>query len=113
MKENSARQIARLCWLALVLWQVAWLAVIPEPLGKERPVLAAVLTVPLLLPLWGILKLSTRPLIWGGYLALFAAMFSTTELWADAPERPAAGLHLLLCVAYLVALALGTRKRRD
>lgn len=112
MNRAFARQAARLCWLALIAWQVAWLALLPEPLGKQNPALAAFATVPLLLPLRGILKMEDRGLIIGGYLALFAAMFGITELWAAPGERLAAGLQLALCVAYTVVLALATRRRK-
>lgn len=113
IEETNARRLARLAWLALIAWQTAWLALLPEPLGKSSPLLAAALTLPLLLPLRGILVLRTRPLIWGGYLALFLGMFGIMELWAAPAERLAAGLQLGLCVAFLFALALGTRKRRN
>lgn len=113
MNEQRARRLARLAWLALVGWQFTWLALLPEPLGKGQVGFALVVTVPLLLPLWGILALRPRSLIWGGYLALFTVMLGIMELWAAPEERLAAGLQLSLSILYLVFLALGTRKRRD
>ena len=113
MKETLARRLARAAWLALIAWQFTWLALLPEPLGKARLGFALVVTVPLLIPLRGIIALRPRSLIWGGYLALFAGMLGIMELWAAPAERPAAGLQLFLCVLYLVFLAVGTRRRRD
>lgn len=113
MNRARARLLARVTWPTLILWQFAWLALLPAPLGKEKLALAALFTVPLLLPLPGILRGRDRSLIWGGYLGLFAAMFGMMELWTVAAERPAAGLQLFLCCAYLFFLALATRKRRD
>ena len=112
MNEARANLLARFFYLGLVAWQFAWLAFVPAPLGKESLVLASVLTLPLLLPAWGILKGSTRALIWGGYLAVFASLVGMVELWSAPPERPAALLQLALCGGYLVFLALATRRRK-
>ena len=112
MTEARAGLLARITWVSLVVWQFAWLAVLPEPLGKRSIALAVALTVPLLLPVWGILKGQARGLIWGGYLAIFAGMIGIAEFWSAPSERPAAGLQLALCAGYLVFLALATRRRK-
>lgn len=112
MSEAAGRQLGRAAWLGLLVWQFAWLALLPEPYGKNNLILATIIAVPMLLPLFGILRLRPRGLIWGGYLVLFLAMFGFMELWADPPERPAAGLQLLLCGLFLTGLVFGTRKRR-
>ncbi len=113
MNESLTLRLARGAWLALIAWQFAWLALLPEPLGKGSLGFALLVTAPLLVPLRGIIALRPRSLIWGGYLALFAGMLGIMELWAAPAERPATGLQLLLCVLYLVFLAVGTRRRRD
>lgn len=113
MTVTAWRQAARTAWVVLIAWQFAWLALLPGPSGKENWVIAGLFTAPLLLPLPGILALAPRGLIWGGYLALFAGMFGIMEWWTLPAERLAAGLQVALCLIYLVALACGTRKRRD
>lgn len=112
MNPQIARHCARLTWILLVLWQFAWLTLIPAPRGKENLAFALIMTVPMLIPLPGILALRDRALIWGAYLGLFAAMLSITELWTDVAERPAAGFHLLLAVAFLFFVASATRRRK-
>lgn len=112
MNRQRAREVARLSWLALIAWQLAWLALLPGPVGKQSPVLAAFATLPLLLPLRGILRLEERGMIVGVYLALFAAMFGMVELWAAPGERLAAGFQLTLCLAYSVALVVATRREK-
>mgnify|MGYP001817831412 FL=1 len=113
MTPQTARLFARVAWIGLILWQFAWLYLLPVPLGKENLTFALVMTVPLLIPLPGILQLKDRALIWGAYLALFASMLGMTELWTDAAERPAAGLQLTLAVAFLFFVARATRRRKD
>lgn len=112
MNEAQAKTIARALYVLLTGWHFAWLGLLPAPHGKENLVLAAVLTLPLLLPLWSILRGSTRGLIWGGYIVVFASMLGMVELWSAPPERPAALLQLALCGSYLVFLALATRRRK-
>ncbi|MEM1411655.1 MAG: DUF2069 domain-containing protein [Pseudomonadota bacterium] len=112
MNETRARGFARAFWILLIGWQTAWLALLPAPLGKENPILAAVFTLPLLIPLPGILRKRERGLIWGGYLALFASMLGVVELWSVPAERPASALQVALCVGYLLFLAFATRKRK-
>lgn len=112
MSESAGRQLGRASWVGLLLWQFTWIGLLPEPYGKNNLILATVITIPMILPLYSILRLKPRGLIWGGYLTLFLAMFGFMELWADPPERPAAGLQLLLCGLFLTGLVFGTRKRR-
>lgn len=112
MNEARANVLARGFYLVMLVWTFVWLALIPAPLGKQSPGLAFALTLPLLLPLWGIVKGSKRALIWGGYLAVFASLVGMVELWAAPAERPAALLQLALCGGYLVFLALATRRRK-
>lgn len=112
MTPAGWKQFARVAWVGLVVWQFAWLALLPAPTGKENLVFGVVMTVPMLIPLPGILMLRDRALIWGAYLALFASMLGMTELWSDAQERPAAGLQLALAVAYLFFVARATRRRK-
>ena len=112
MTAHTARQFARVAWIGLVLWQFAWLALLPAPRGKENLTFALVMTVPMLIPLPGILALRDRALIWGAYLALFASMLGMTELWTDAAERPAAGPQLALAVALLLFVPRATPPRK-
>lgn len=112
ISESAGRQLGRAAWLALVLWQFAWIALLPQPYGKHNLILATIIAIPMLLPLLAILKLQPRGLIWAGYLTLFLAMFGFMEFWADPPERPAAALQLLLCGLFFTGLVFGTRKRR-
>ncbi len=112
MSESAGRQLGRAAWLALVLWQFTWIALLPQPYGKHNLILATIIVIPMLLPLPAIVKLQPRGLIWAGYITLFLAMFGFMEFWADPPERLAAGLQLLLCGLFFAGLVFGTRKRR-
>ena len=112
MTPATARKLARLAWVGLLLWQFAWLYLLPAPRGKENLTFALATTLPLLILLPGILALKERALIWGAYLALFASLLGMTELWSDPAERPAAGLQLALAIAFLFFVARATRRRK-
>lgn len=111
MKAPGARRAARAVYLLLLAWQPIWLALLPPPVGKASWPLAIMATVPLLLPLNGILRLKTRALVWAGYLALFYFVFGVTEWWSAPPQRGAAATETLLAATFLAVLLFATRRR--
>ena len=110
--EKTARGLAAGTWLALLAWFWVWLAVLPEPAGKQSPALALAVTLLMILPLRGVVAGTPRSLIWAAYLALLWFMFGVVELWSAAGEFWSAGLTVALSVLYLVAAAYLTRRRR-
>lgn len=112
MEARLGARLAAGAWLALLAWQWVWLALLPAPSGKASWMLALAASVPLLLPLRGILSGRTSSLTWGAYLALFYAMFAITEIWTLPAQRPAASLQLAVCVTVLLGIFHATRKRR-
>jgi uncharacterized membrane protein len=76
-----------LTYLALLFLQPVWHAFAPSPLGAESWWLALVATVPLLLPLRGILKGNIRSMTWGGYLLVLYLVVGIMEAWSNPPQR--------------------------
>lgn len=108
----SAANRARWVYVVLILWQAIWFAILPVPWGKSSPGLALVVTVPLLLPLYGVWKQQPRALIWAGYLMLLYLTLGLVEWWAAPAQRWPAAVHVLLSVGFLLQLAIVTRKQR-
>lgn len=108
MTRDAVRwaQVARWCWLALILLQPAWFAVLPAPTGSGNWALAAAVTLPLLLPLGGVWRGSLRAITWAGYLAMLYLVIGVMEAWANPPQRLPALLQVTL-VAIFVGSALG------
>ncbi len=104
-------KVARALYLALLAWQPIWLAFLPPPAGKASWPIALVATLPLLLPLPGVLSRRPRAMVWGGYLALVYFMFGVMEWWSAPGQRLAAGVEVLLSAAFLITLAIATRKQ--
>ncbi|MEJ8568989.1 DUF2069 domain-containing protein [Elongatibacter sediminis] len=101
-----------LSWLALLGWQPVWLLVLPPPHGPRNLVLAAVATAPLLIPLAGILRARMRAMTWGGFISVAYFVAGVTELWSNPPMRPAAGVEVLLALAYVLLLARHAKSLR-
>lgn len=109
----------RLSWcrwslLGLLVLQLAWFGWLApaETLGRSGGLLLAV--VPLLLPLWPILRLNLDGLVIGGLLLLIYFCFAVVEAWISTGPmvRVLALLEIALIVLYYLAL-LSVRRRRS
>ena len=106
----SKAQAARWTWLGLIVLQPVWLAILPPPAGPGNWALAALATLPLLLPLGGVWRGSLRAMTWAGYLAMLYLVIGVMEVWANPPQRPAALLQAVLVAAF-VGSVLGYSRR--
>ena len=97
-----SRFLTRASYAGLLVLQPAWHALLPPPAGAGSWPLAAVATLPLLLPLKGVWHGSLRAMTWAGYLLMLYLVVGVMEGWANPPQR----LPALLQVA-LVALFIG------
>jgi uncharacterized membrane protein len=105
-KAAGWARAVRWTWLGLLLLQPVWLALLPPPAGPGSWVLAALASVPLLLPLRGVWRGSLRAVTWAGYLAMLYLVLGVVEAWANPPQRLPALLQVVLVAAF-VGSALG------
>jgi uncharacterized membrane protein len=96
-------QIARWSWLALIVLQPLWHALLPQPLGAQSWPLAAVATAPLLLPLSGLWRGSLRSVTWAGYLSMLYLIIGVMEAWANPPQRITALAQVLLVGVFVIS----------
>lgn len=108
---NPGRYAAA-CYVALLVLQPVWLGLLPAPLGKQSWGLALLATLPLLLPLRGILAGTVRSMTWGGYLLVFYFVIGVMEAWSNPAQRMPALLQTALAVLYVTGLVLLTRRSR-
>lgn len=103
--------VTRVAWLALIGLQLLWFGWLApsESLGRPGGTLFAL--VPLLLPLWWILRLGRDGLVIGGMILLGYFCFAVVEAWVDPSVRWLAVAQIALIVVYFVAL-LAIRRRR-
>ncbi len=108
----NALRVARGAYLALIALQTVWHAVLPAPLGNRSWMLAAVATLPLLLPLRGVWTGSLRAMTWAGYLSMLYLVVGVMEAWANRPQRPAALLQVALVAGLIGGILAFSRARR-
>ena len=100
---NASRRTLSVAYLLLIALQPAWHALLPAPHGARSWLLAVVATVPLLLPLRGLLAGSLRSMTWAGYLVMLYFVIGVTEAWANPPQRVPALVQVLLVCVYVGA----------
>jgi len=100
-------------WLGLILLQIAWHALAPEPMGAGNWLLALAATIPLLLPLQGLLAGSLRSMTWAGYLAMLYLVIGVMEAWSNPPQRVPALLQVALVVIFTGSVLLFSRDSRQ
>lgn len=111
---NARGRLAAAAWIALILLQPLWHALLPPPLGAGNWILALVATAPLLLPARGVLQGSLRAMTWAGYLAMLYLMIGVMEAWANPPQRlPALAQVALVAVFVGAVLAFSRPGRRN
>lgn len=97
------RALVSTSYLSLIALQTIWHALLPSPHGAESWLLAVVATIPLLLPLKGVLTGSLRSMTWAGYLVMLYLVVGAMEAWANPPQRITA-----LTQVFLVAVFVGS-----
>ncbi|MFC1690018.1 DUF2069 domain-containing protein [Pseudomonadota bacterium] len=107
---NSAH-LLKASYLGLLVLQPVWHALLPPPLGTGSWLLALVATLPLLLPLRGLLKLSLRSLTWAGYLVMLYLVIGIMEAWSNPAQRAAALLQTGLVVIFVGSVLVFSRRQ--
>lgn len=97
-------------YLALVILQPVWHALLPPPLGSGKWWLAIVAVLPLLLPLKGLLGGSLRSMTWAGYLVMLYLIIGIMEAWSNPPQRIPALVQTGLVVVFVISVLVFSRK---
>jgi len=79
-------------------------------MGAGSWLLAALATIPLLLPLKGLLAGSLRSMTWAGYLVMLYLIIGVVEAWSNPPQRIPALLQTLLVVTFVVSVLIFSRQ---
>jgi len=96
-------------YLALLLLQVIWHFLLPQPWGSRNWILALVACLPLLLPVLGISRGNLRSMTWGGFLAVLYFVIGVMEAWSNPPQRFPALLQVVLALGYCGLFARHSR----
>ena len=96
-------------YLALIALQPLWHAFLTPPRGAGSGWLALIATVPLLLPLRGLLAGSLRSMTWAGYLSMLYLVVGVMEAWANPAQRIPALAQVILVVVFVASLLAFSR----
>lgn len=100
-------------YLALIALQLVWHWLLPPPGGAGSWMLALVATLPLLMPLKGVLSGSLRSMTWAGYLVMLYLVIGVMEAWANPPQRIPALAQVLLVVVFVGSVLAFSRPDRQ
>jgi uncharacterized membrane protein len=106
----NSRQLLTGSYLALLVLQPVWHALLPRPMGAGNWLLAALAAAPLLLPLKGLLAGSLRSMTWAGYLVMLYLVIGVMEAWSNPPQRVPALLQTMLVVIFVASVLVFSRK---
>lgn len=107
----NSKNLLKAAYLALILLQPLWHALLPPPSGAGNWVLAAVATVPLLLPLKGLLANSLRSMTWAGYLVMLYLVIGIMEAWSNPPQRIPALAQTSLVIVFVGSVLVFSRRQ--
>lgn len=105
--------VTRIAWLGLIGLQLIWFGWLApsESLGRLGGTLFAL--VPLLLPLWWILRLGRDGLVVGGMILLGYFCFAVVEAWVNPLVRWLGLIEIALIIVYFAALLAIRRSQPD
>lgn len=100
-------------YLALIALQTVWHFLLPPPGGAGNWILALVATIPLLLPVKGVLSGSLRSMTWAGYLVMLYLIVGVVEAWANPSQRIPALLQVLIVILFVGSVLGFSRSSRQ
>lgn len=100
-------------YILLIALQTIWHWLLPPPAGAGSWILALVATLPLLLPLKGVLSGSLRSMTWAGYLVMLYFVIGVMEAWANPAQRLPALAQVALVVLFVGSVVAFSRPARQ
>lgn len=107
---NSAH-LLKATYLGLVILQPLWHALLPPPYGAGNWILASIATVPLLLPLKGLMANSLRSMTWAGYLVMLYLVVGIMEAWSNPAQRMPALTQTALVIVFVSSVLIFSRRQ--
>lgn len=107
----NSTHLLKATYLGLVILQPLWHALLPPPYGSGNWFLATIATVPLLLPLKGLMANSLRSMTWAGYLVMLYLVVGIMEAWSNPAQRVAALTQTALVIVFVGSVLVFSRRQ--
>ncbi|GAB5380594.1 MAG: DUF2069 domain-containing protein [Aliiglaciecola sp.] len=116
MQLNTSfyRKLALISYFGLLIWVPIWHLFLAEPVGRSlqfEVFLAVVWTIPLLLPLRGIVKGLPYTHAWANFIVMFYIIHGLTSIYAVENETIYALIELIFSTGMFVGCSVYARKR--
>lgn len=108
----TSGRLALACWFALLALQSAWYLWWRPPAGLPPAWAAALMSLPLLPALPGLLRDASRAYLWAGYVAVFYFMHGVVVAMTHPAARAAGALETALALVFIAAAVIRLRRRR-
>jgi len=108
--HSTGLRLLRCGWIALLLWQITWHGLAPEPIGNRSWILVLLTALPLVLFTMGIWNGDRRGQFWGMLLVMLYFIAGVTEAWSNADQRFAASVQILISLVFFCGLYLSSRR---
>lgn len=96
----------QIAYMGVLIWQLVWLGLLPEPFGPQNWWLAIAACILPLLPLRGILRANHRSMIYGGVIMILYFTAGVMEIWTTPGHLLPASLQVLLVIIYILAFRM-------
>ena len=111
MSKAKLSRLVVISYLAILILQPMWHGLMGAPPSRMGWLLAAILSIPLLLPLRGILMGQFRSMTWGGFLLVGYFVIGVMEAWTSPGQRAPALTQVALALLYVGSLVLLARRQ--
>ncbi|GAA6183629.1 MULTISPECIES: DUF2069 domain-containing protein [Alteromonadaceae] len=108
------RKLALVSYLLLLIWVPIWHLLLANPTGRSEQFeifLTFVWTIPLLLPMSGILRGKPYTHAWANFIVMFYIMHGLTSFYAVENERYYALIEIVLSVGMFIGCSFYARLR--
>ncbi len=109
---SSNHAIVAGTYIALLILQPVWHALLPAPLGASSWWLGLLAAIPLVFPLKGVLDGNFRSMTWAGYLLMLYLVVGVMEAWSNAPQRIPALVQTVLVASCIFSMLMFSRESR-
>nr|WP_136252252.1 DUF2069 domain-containing protein [Ningiella ruwaisensis] len=110
-KVKRYRYLALICHIGLLAWMALWYLVLETSMDYSLIFIFLVYLLPLLLPLWGVIKAKPYTHAWACFIVLLYFLHGITVIYAEPQYWLYASIELLLASGMFIGCSVFARLR--